>query len=323
MSRLNSEIDSLLESDEVSQIDGLNYRSKSYSNVRDYEKSKPQLSRTSSARGLEPDIATRRHKYEERSKRKARHRARNREFEKSIEDSMTSELEGDISDESTAYDSYSSSGEKSIRGSSEKNSDSSESRRRKKKTRKKPELKPKHKSLTTKLKEKVSRKKRSPSPAKKDEKKVYEKLPPHTRKEIMSLTQGFIPVPRVEWPNIEAGSEIMWMSKGSGRVCDRATPAYYWYQKESKKGRMFFMCGPTATCDLKTQWVKRRKFPLFWDQTKKLYVREDPFTHGLRLAIDNRTVQISDIAHFLKMKYGDEFDQFMKNRALDRAHTKK
>ena len=320
MNRLNSEVDSLLESDEVSQIDGIRFqsRSRSYSNVHDYAKQK-HLPRTNSVRGLEPDIAKRRRKYEEHAKRKLHRRARDRQFEKSIEESITSELEGDFSD-STSYSELGGAEE----STSESSSRTSSERRRKKKPTKKekkkpPEVKPaQKKSITNKLKERITRKKKTSAkkPKSPQKTKEYEILPPHTRKEVIELTKGYIPVPRSKWDTIEAGSHILWMNKGSGRVNTKG--AYYWYQKENTKGKMFFYCGPTANCDLKTPWIKRSAFPLWWDNVKKLFVREDPFTNGLRLAIDNRTIQLSDIAVFLKMKYGDEFEQFMKNRALER-----
>ena len=320
---LDSEIDSLLESDEVSQIDGLNFKKDN--------KKQP------SSRGLEPDIVRRRRKYDERSKRKARRRHKTREiyrFEKLIDESITSEVEGSFSMEDSSFAEYSSVAEDSSVGSWEKSVDhsselysggsssSSSSRRKKRTTKKKPPKPKQKKSITAKLKETVRRKPTSrKTTGKKSTDKKYEILPPHTRAEFIKLTKGFIPVPRETWHTLEAGSEIMWMSKGSGRVKDRT--AYYWYHKEGKGKRMFFMCGPVATCDLKSPWVKNRKFTLFWDQLKKVFVREDPFTRGLRLAIDSRTIQLSDIAHFLKLKYGDEFDQFLKNRALDRKHNKK
>lgn len=306
MSRINSEVDSLLESDEVSQIDGLHYtsRSRSYSDVYDYGKPKPPITRTISVRGLEPDIAQRRRKYEEREKQKSRERALKREIEKSVEESIAEELESQSSETS--------------KGKAERS-----------KSKRKP--KPK-KSITKKLKEKLVRKKepvekkKEPSPKvekkkeKKDpipeEKKKNENLPPHTKEEEIKLTKGFIPVPRSKWESLEAGREIMWMNVTSERVSSRT--AYYWYQKENKDGKRFFMCGPTAQCDMKTPWINKSKFPLFWDKLKRIYVREDPFTQGLRLAIDNRTYQISDIAHFLKLKFGDEFEQFIKNRELER-----
>lgn len=299
MNKLSSEVDSLLESDEVSQIDGLQYtRSRSYSDVHDYHREKPPLLKTISVRGIEPDIAKRHRKYEERARRKTRERDLKREIEKSIEESIE---------------------------------ESSETRRKTPKPKLKtppPEPKKKKapepkKSLTKRLKEKVTKKKEPKSDSEsekvespKKSKKDYVKLPPHTKEEIIKLTEGFIPIPRVKWESIEAGREIKWMTENSGRVSERT--AFYWYQKENKDGKRFFMCGPTAQCDMKTQWINKQKFPLFWDKLKRLYVREDPFTQGLRLAIDNRTYQLSDIANFLKLKFGDEFEQFIKNREFER-----
>jgi hypothetical protein len=313
MSTLDSEIDSLLESDEVSQISGL--RSKKHE--------KP-LSRRSSSTRMEPDIERRRRKYEERDRRKSRKHRKSRRSSYSHESTHSYTSEDDSSHAEVSTGSYSeNTWERSVDDSTTEQpvvgSDSSSETRRKKKSSKRPhpELKPKHKkSITTKLKETVRRKRtKSKSPSKKTE---YEVPLPHTREEVMKLTEGFIAVPREKWDTIEAGCEIKWMNKSTKRVSDRDKPAYYWYHKEDKNGKMFFLCGPTASCDLKTPWIKHRTFPLYWDKIKKLFVREDPFTYGLRMAIDNRTVQLSDIAHFLKMKFGDEFDQFMKNRALER-----
>lgn len=290
MNKLSSEVDSLLESDEVSQIDGLKYTSKSrsYTDVHDYNREKPPLRKTVSVRGIEPDIAKRQRKYEERARRKTLEKELKREIEKSIEES-----------------------------------ESSETRRKtpKPKLKASPEPhkktpKPK-KSLAKRLKEKVTKKASdSESESPKKSKKEYEKLPPHTKEEIIKLTEGFIHIPRVKWESIEAGREIKWMNDSTRRVSERS--AFYWYQKENKDGKRFFMCGPTAQCDMKTPWINKQKFPLFWDKLKYLYVREDPFTQGLRLAIDNRTYQLSDIAHFLKLKFGDEFEQFIKHREFDR-----
>ncbi len=296
MNKISSEVDSLLESDEVSQIDGLHYtsRSRSYSNVHEYEREKPPLTKSISVRGLEPDISKRRHKYEERARRKSHER----ELRRSIEDSL---------EEST----------ETRRKTSKHTPQTQETQKqtKKKPDSPKPEKKTK-KSLTKRLKEKVTKKKETDEKTKKVTKKIDDKQPPHTKEEIIKLTDGFIPIPRIKWETIEAGCEIKWMNESSGRVSDRT--AFYWYQKENKDGKRFFMCGPTSQCDMKTPWINKQKFPLFWDKLKKLYVREDPFTQGLRLAIDNRTYQLSDIAHFLKLKFGAEFEQFIKNREFDR-----
>lgn len=62
---------------------------------------------------------------------------------------------------------------------------------------------------------------------------------------------------------------------------------------------------------------------IFWDNIKSLYHKEDPITKQLRLAIDKRQDYITDIAIFLKHKYGSEFEDHMKARATHRSEIAK
>jgi len=147
------------------------------------------------------------------------------------------------------------------------------------------------------------------------EEKMEKNQIPHSKEEISEMTDGFIVVPKSDWENLEPGSCIKWVNK-YGRCITKEW--YYWYQKTSKvTGTKFFYVGTYPT---KAEGgVFQQTFAAFWDNIKILYKKEDPITKMLRLAIDKRQDYITDIAVFLKNKYGEEFENYMKGRATYRA----
>jgi hypothetical protein len=144
--------------------------------------------------------------------------------------------------------------------------------------------------------------------------KIEENQTPQSKEDIREMTDGFIVVPRGDWEMLEPGSCIKWVNK-HGRCITKEW--YYWYQKTSKvTGGKFFYVGmyPTKTDGSGFQ----QSFAVFWANVKILYKKEDPITKLLRHAIDKRQDYITDLAVFLKMKFGDEFEDYMKSRSAHR-----
>lgn len=136
---------------------------------------------------------------------------------------------------------------------------------------------------------------------------------PHSREEIKQMTNGFIVVPKKDWGNLEPGSCIKWINN-NGRCVTREW--YYWYHKKSDKNdKPFFYVGMYPNKS-DAPWQLTRS--VFWENIKCIYKKEDPITKLLKQAIDKRQDHIADIAHFLKLKYGDEFEIYMRTREAHR-----
>lgn len=145
-----------------------------------------------------------------------------------------------------------------------------------------------------------------------------DKEKPHTKDEIKAMTEGFIVVPRAAWDKVEPGSCIKWVNK-HGRCIKKEW--FCWYHKTSKvTGTNFFYVGSYPS---KAASKFQKSFAVFWDNIKMLFMKEDPVTKLLRSAIDTKQDYITDMAIFLKSKYGDEFDAHMKNRAGHRLKKRK
>lgn len=141
---------------------------------------------------------------------------------------------------------------------------------------------------------------------------------PHSKEEVKELTKGFIIVPRAAWENLEPGSCIKWVNK-HGRCIKKEW--FCWYQKTSKvTGTNFFYVGMYPS---KAASKYQKSFAVFWDNIKVLFMKEDPVTKLLRNAIDTKQDYITDMAVFLKAKYGEEFEEHMKNRAGSRLKKNK
>jgi len=145
----------------------------------------------------------------------------------------------------------------------------------------------------------------------KNSKDTFDKdsLEPHSREEIAEMTEGFIVVPKKDWGNLEPSDCIKWVNS-DGRCVTREW--YYWYHKKSQAtGLPFFYVGMYPT-RADAPWQITRS--VFWHKVKAIYKKEDPITKLLKLAIDKRQEHIADLATFLKLKFGDEFEIFMRNR---------
>jgi len=303
----NKDIASFIDSDEVSEIDGIRLtKSRSYTHLQPDKKSYKKsvsFSPGHKVTMMEPNYRPKTKKYdsseyssEDNSERHMRRQLRKQQREKDL-------LAMPIRDVDLAKRLLPTRKQRSEQSEQSEQSEISEvsegGTRRKKKKRKSKKVEDVEKLLI---------------PLTDTSEKIEKNQTAQSKEEIKSMTDGFIVVPRSDWEILEPGSCVKWVNK-HGRCITKEW--YYWYQKTSKvTGTKFFYFG---TYPSKTEGVFQKSFAVFWDNVKILYKKEDPITKLLRQAIDTRQDYITDIAIFLRSKYGDEFDDYMKKRSAHRA----
>ena len=130
---------------------------------------------------------------------------------------------------------------------------------------------------------------------------------------IRKEMEGYYFVPRQSWEKLERGGVFRWVKKDGSFTTKEV---YLWgHKRHDKNGKMLFRFGfgqynPQAFGG---------SFITYWDNIKMLWKKEDAQTTILAKAIDEQAAHMKNIADFLKMKYGNEFTEFMHQRSL--KHT--
>lgn len=123
---------------------------------------------------------------------------------------------------------------------------------------------------------------------------------------IKEQVKDYVIVRPEDYDKIYPGDHVKYVNSEG----DFKQGGFIWYKKTNETGT-FWMIGLTKTPDMKPETFK---FALYWHKIKYLWKRTDYETKLLIKSIDKKQDYISDIASFLKHKYGKEFTDYMNSR---------
>jgi hypothetical protein len=137
---------------------------------------------------------------------------------------------------------------------------------------------------------------------------------------VKSMLKGYIQVPSEKYDGVTAGDHIRFITKdGNFR-----TGGFIWLMRTDETKGKYWVYGQTKRIPSSPEaWKNSRHFKLYWTSIGKLYKKIDPETSLMIMSIDAKQQHITDIAAFLKYKYGNEFANFIRERHKVRTSQKK
>ena len=132
---------------------------------------------------------------------------------------------------------------------------------------------------------------------------------------INARTKDFIIIRPEDYSKISQGEYICFTNKDGFLK----PGGYVWFAKRAKKtNKMYFVIGKFKNVDF-----SKYNFRIYWDNIETLWKRKTVEAELLIKSIDAKQYYISDIAKFLKIKYGQEFEDYMNEMESLRKLPKK